>query len=221
MRNENHRYAGCAQQFFQHLQNLRLYRDVQRGNRLVRYNQIRLYGQRTGNADTLALPSADFVRIPQRQFRGQFNALQQRRDTGPSRRTIRQFRRAMDTQYLVQTIADAHARIQRPQRILKNQLDVPTIGSALFAGKVGQTLPAPQDIPRRRLLQADQCTRNRAFSASARPNQPDTLPGFNRKGNVADRRRLAPCVRNRQMPDRQKRHPRNRLPAHNTNSSPS
>jgi hypothetical protein len=45
------------------LQNLRLERDVERGNGLIGHEELRPHRQCSGNADALALPARKLVRI--------------------------------------------------------------------------------------------------------------------------------------------------------------
>ena len=55
MRDEQHRHAGFALELLHQRQNLRLYRDIKRGCRLIRNQQVRLVRQRHRDDDTLAL----------------------------------------------------------------------------------------------------------------------------------------------------------------------
>ena len=50
-------------QVHEQVQHLRLDRNVQRRDRLVTHNEIGLNGQRAGDADALALPAGELVRI--------------------------------------------------------------------------------------------------------------------------------------------------------------
>ena len=50
-------------QIHQQVDDLRLHRDVERRDRLVEHQERRIEGQRAGQADSLALTAAEFVRI--------------------------------------------------------------------------------------------------------------------------------------------------------------
>ena len=54
--------------FCSRLDDLRLDRDVERRHRLVADDQIGIDGQRAGDADTLALPAGELVRIAPGMF---------------------------------------------------------------------------------------------------------------------------------------------------------
>ena len=60
---EKIRQVALFLQGFQQVDDLRLNGDVQRGDRLVADDELGVQGQRTGNADTLALAAGELVRI--------------------------------------------------------------------------------------------------------------------------------------------------------------
>ena len=55
---EKIRQVALFLQGFQQVDDLRLNGDVQRGDRLIADDELRVQGQRTGNADTLALENS-------------------------------------------------------------------------------------------------------------------------------------------------------------------
>ena len=55
--------AEVGLQVLQQVDHLRLHRDVQRGHRLVGDDQVRVHGQRPGDADPLPLPAGELVRV--------------------------------------------------------------------------------------------------------------------------------------------------------------
>ena len=63
VRDEQERQAASRAQAFQEPQDLRLHRDVERGDRLVGDDQLGIEHQRPGDADALALAAGEFVRI--------------------------------------------------------------------------------------------------------------------------------------------------------------
>ena len=63
MGDEQHRKAAVAFQFGKQIENLRLYRYVERGCGLVSDQQVRIVGKRHCNHYALALPARQLVRI--------------------------------------------------------------------------------------------------------------------------------------------------------------
>ena len=55
--------AHLPLQLAQQVQNLRLNGNIQRGNRLIADDKLRIHGQRSGNADTLPSPAVQLVGI--------------------------------------------------------------------------------------------------------------------------------------------------------------
>ena len=63
VRDEEEREAQLALQVLEQVDDLRLDRHVQRGDRLVGDDQLRLQGERAGDADALALAAGELVRV--------------------------------------------------------------------------------------------------------------------------------------------------------------
>jgi len=59
------------------VQDLRLDRHVERGHGFVEHHKIRLQRERTGDADALALPARQLVRVSCRVFRAEADEIQQ------------------------------------------------------------------------------------------------------------------------------------------------
>ena len=54
-------------QVLEQVEDLRLDRDVERGDRLVADDEVRVQGERARDADALALAAGELVRIPRRR----------------------------------------------------------------------------------------------------------------------------------------------------------
>ncbi len=80
MGNEDHRQAHLARQSREQIDDLRLDRDVQRRNGLVRDDEPRPHRERAGNRDALPLPAGELVRIFAAEARGKADTVEQRRD---------------------------------------------------------------------------------------------------------------------------------------------
>src|SRR5262245_65960273 len=104
--------VGQLQALFQveqQLDHLRLDRHVERRDRFVGDDQSRIERERTGDADSLTLSSAELVPIPQSVCRLEANQLEQLGDASTPRWFCAE---AMDDQRLLDDVADAHARVQ-------------------------------------------------------------------------------------------------------------
>src|SRR6185436_6493572 len=100
------------------IDDLRLDRDVERRYGFVADDKARLDGERACNADPLPLPTRELVRIAPRMLRSETNEAQ---DFGhalamPTRS------KSVEHQRLGQCLADCHARIERSEWILENDL---------------------------------------------------------------------------------------------------
>ena len=64
-------------QILKHIDDLRLNRDIQRGDRLIADDELRVHSQRTGDADTLTLTARELVRVAVGMLTVQADTLQQ------------------------------------------------------------------------------------------------------------------------------------------------
>ena len=106
-------------QLAQQIENLRLNGHVQRGNRLVTDNQLRIYCQRPRNTNALPLTAGKFMGIPLCVVGPQANQLQKLLHSFLllGRRT-----QAMDFHRFANDSAHRHLRVQRRIRVLENHL---------------------------------------------------------------------------------------------------
>ena len=80
MRNEQHRKMRFLLQSLKKIHNLRLHTHIQRGNRLIRHEELRIHRQRTRNPDSLPLTAAELMRVPTRKLRSLSHHIQQLRN---------------------------------------------------------------------------------------------------------------------------------------------
>ena len=106
---EEHRQAELLLERQQQIENLGLDRDIERGDRLVGDEEIRLGGQGTGDRDPLPLSAAEGMGKAALVRRSQPDHLQQFADavidSSPSGHLMKHERLADD-------VADVHARVQ-------------------------------------------------------------------------------------------------------------
>ena len=60
---EQHRQVESGAQLVEQIQHLLLHGDVERGDRLIGNDQLRLHRERAGDADALALAARELVRV--------------------------------------------------------------------------------------------------------------------------------------------------------------
>src|ERR1700741_3534204 len=72
--------AEIALQLDEQIDHLRLDRDVERGDRLIADDEARAQGERAGDADALALPTGEFMRVAIERLGAQPNFLRQLAD---------------------------------------------------------------------------------------------------------------------------------------------
>src|SRR5438309_5431512 len=105
--------------FVEQLQHLRLYRHVQRRDRLIRHQHVGVERQRAGDGDTLALSAGELMRITRDRIQRQIDQFQQlacfRKRFGA--------RHAVIDRPLRDGLADGDPRIERAIRILEYDLD--------------------------------------------------------------------------------------------------
>jgi hypothetical protein len=115
-----------ATQLLEQVHDLSLNRNVERRNRLICNNEIRIDCKRAGDADALSLTTGKFVRISFDKSLTKTNCLEQFLHAllcFPSSRQAKRFER------LANNLANRHAWIKRCVRILKDYLEM----ASLFA----------------------------------------------------------------------------------------
>jgi hypothetical protein len=109
-------------QLLQEIDDLRLNRNIQRGDRLVADNKFGGHGQSAGNTDALALPAAKLVRITVVMIFAEAHLPEQFDHPVALGSAPGEF---VNFQAFSDDIADAHPRVQRSIGILKNDLHLP------------------------------------------------------------------------------------------------
>ena len=115
-------------QLVEQVDDLRLDRRVERGDRLVGDQHLRADGERPRDADALALAAAQRVRQVVLEARREADRHEQLVDALGALGARR--RQRVHLQHLVERLRQAHARIERRIRILEHHLDAPARRSA-------------------------------------------------------------------------------------------
>ena len=194
VRDEQVGEAEFLLQVFQQVDDLRLDRDVERGDRLVADDQLRRHRQRPGDADALALAAGELVRVAPHVVGAEADGLEQFDDAllelAPG------LREPVDDQRLADDRADRHARIERGVGVLEDDLHVarqrPQLGRRLSASDVAALEP---DLARSRLDQAQDAAAGRRLAAARLADQAQRLAGSNLEADPVDRMHLLDAAR--------------------------
>ena len=164
-----------------------LNRDIQRRDRFVRHQKLRLHAQRPRNGDALVLPAgelgrilieigfveADVVHLELRLLA----VCAARRDD------------VVDAHGLGDTIADCHVRVKARGRVLKDHL---ACGLQHFfvraaGGPVTEVDAIVKDMPAARLQDAHRAARGRRLAGAGLTDEAENLPAVNLKRDVVQR----------------------------------
>ena len=148
---EEVRQLELVLQVFEEVDDLRLDGHVQRGDRLVGDDELRLHREGARHADALALASGELVRVTVREVRVEADDLQQLLHTLGLGLALRE---VMDLDRLADDVADGHARVQRCVGVLEDHLHTAAHLPHLFAGERRQLGPIELHRAGRRLAAA-------------------------------------------------------------------
>ena len=108
-------------QVAQQVEDRRLNRDVERGDRLVGDQHARLDDQRTREADALPLAAGELVRVAVAQLGAQADGVE---DLLDARVELAASREPVQPQRLADDVAAAHPRVERRVRILEDHVQI-------------------------------------------------------------------------------------------------
>ncbi|MNC40476.1 hypothetical protein D3C75_891880 [compost metagenome] len=109
-------------QFFQQIDHLRLNGDIQCGDRLIADDEFGIHRERTGDPDTLALSTREFMRITCGMVMVESNHIQQL--FNPFFAFCTASSHPVNVQRLANDIRNRKPRIQRCVRVLENHLHI-------------------------------------------------------------------------------------------------
>ena len=184
VRDEEIRQAEALLQVEQEVDDLRLHGDVERRDGLVADDERRLERDRARDADALALAAAELVRIF-RRVRGiepdHLEELADPRDALVARAD------PVDRQRLAHDIADAHARVERRVRILKDDLQMPPRLAQLARPEREHVLILEPHFAGARLDQPQHAPARRRLARAGFADEPERLARGDGKADVVDR----------------------------------
>ena len=176
--------AELGLQILQQIHHLRLDRHVQRRDRLVADDQLRVDGERAGDADALALAAGEFVRIAHHVPGRQADHLQQLLDP---RALFLAVCDAVHLQRLGDDVADRHARIERRIGILEDDLDLPADHPHLPPLQGGDVGAVEFDAARGRLDQPHDQAAGGGFAAARFADHGQRLALIDVEADIIDR----------------------------------
>ena len=93
----------------------------------------------------------------------------------------------MDAERLADDIAGGHARIERGERVLEDDLHRAPVRPQLGLAEIGDVLAVDPDAAAGRLDQAQDAARHRRFAAAGFADQPERFPDAEREADAIDR----------------------------------
>ena len=171
-------------QVHEQVQDLRLDRHIEGGNRLVTDQHAGLHRQRARDTNALALATAELVRVAAAQGRVQPGALHLRTHVIVKTNLVDQ---AMDAGCFADDLVHAQARVQAGVRVLKNHLDAQALGMALSRRQAGHGLAGEQHLAIRRGQQPRRYAAQGGFAATGFAHQAHHLAGAHQQIDTVDR----------------------------------
>ncbi|MDQ1080944.1 hypothetical protein QE401_003470 [Pseudoroseomonas cervicalis] len=184
MRDEQDGQAEFFFQFQKEIHHLRLDRHVQRRDRLIRHQEAGLHDQRPRDADALALPARQLMRVPLRMMRLQPDQAQHLRHALPP---LRPADAALDDQRRRHDALHAHARIQRGEGVLEHQLHPPPQRPQRAPRQMRDVLALEADGAAAGLGQPQQRAAERRLAGAGFAHHGEDLAGGHREGDTVQR----------------------------------
>ena len=163
------------------VEDLRLDRHVERGDRLVGNDQLRVERECARDPDSLPLPAAQLVREAVEEGFGQPCPRDQRLEAVPG---MRQFVR---DEWLGNDLPNAQPWVERRFRVLKDHLHVAPERPQLVLAHPRDVDAAEPHAARGRLVEAEDGAGKRRLAAPALAHQPERLTPLDCEGDAVDR----------------------------------
>src|SRR5205085_5439338 len=149
VRDEDIGKAVLLLQLSEELEHLLLYRDVERAGGLIEHHDFRLYDQRPGDGDALALAPGEFVRIAIEQRLGasafgEPDVEKRGKDAAAPLRGIEPG--LVDLEAFADDLLDGEPRRERCQRVLEHDLDLAPQALPLPAIDIGPAAAIDLDV---------------------------------------------------------------------------
>jgi hypothetical protein len=184
VRNQNQGERELAPQPVKQLDNLRSGRDIKRRNGLIGDEKIRAQNQRAGNPDALSLASGKFVRVTVERRGVEPNHFEHGNHARSARRTRKP--RFVNRERLADDRTNAHARIERRGRILKNHLHAASSRAKIVSFCREPVLSIKSNFAGIRCDEPQQDARKRRLAAARFADDAESLSRHKRKVDILD-----------------------------------
>ena len=182
---EQQREAQFLLDVLEQVDDLRLHRNVERGDGLVAHDEVGLGGERAGDADALALPAGELMRPAVDSVARQPHLVHQ---LGNARvQVARGTRQAEIADRLGEDVAHAHARVQTRERILEHDLHAPAQRTQGGGGEVVDAAAVEHHLTGRDVEQPQDRAPDRRLAAAALADERERLAARDREGDAVDR----------------------------------
>jgi hypothetical protein len=176
--------AGSPLNILQQVDDLRLDRNIERRDRLVEYQDLRLDRERARDTGALALAAGQLVRIAIEVVARQADTFEQFGDLAAP---FIRLADSMETKRIRNRLLDRPARVQTGVRVLEHDLDEAVKSQEVLSKKFA-TVPSVEDQrPLREARKADKATRQRRLAATGLPDNCKSLGGIKIERNAAQR----------------------------------
>src|SRR6185437_1119898 len=184
VRDEQQRQPEARLHLFEQVEDLRADGDVERGYRLVADDEFGVENQGAGDADTLALPAGELVRQASDHERGiETDRIQHLADAlVPLLRVLY----ARDDKRLSDNVPDPAPRIERGDRVLKDELHAAAHFAQAFAPHGRQVLAVEKHPALFRRPQLQHGAAKGRLAASGFADQPQRLAARDLETDIGD-----------------------------------
>src|SRR6202049_1135990 len=183
MADEQIRKVQRSLQIHKQVEYLRLDGDIERGDRFVAHQELRLYRQRARDADARTLAAGKLMRKSAHQRRVQADPVELQTDI---LYLLPQADESVNHRRLADDIDHAHSRIQRCVGVLENHLHLELLLTGRRRGKTAERLSLPQALACRQWKQPDREPPQGRFSAAGLADQTDDLACADRQVDMID-----------------------------------
>ena len=177
-----------ALQLDQQVQHLRLDRDVERGDRLVRDDELRLQHEGPREPDALPLAATELVRVSAGRLGRHADALEHLVD---GRVAVLAGSDPVDTEAFRDQVADLHPGVERADGVLEDDLHVAAHPLHVTSAEPDEIDAVEGDLPLGRLEQAQQRAPEGGLAATGLPDEPEGLSTADLEVDAVDRLEVA------------------------------
>src|SRR4051794_17156555 len=183
MGDEEVREPELVLEVLEEVEDLGLDRDVERRDRLVTHDQLRVQGQCTGDADALPLPPGELVRVAIDEVGTEPDDVEQPLGGLAPRLSCPEL---VDDQRLGDDVADGHPRIERGVGILEDDLELPADLAQLLTLEPRQLLAAKTHRAGRRLEQLEDAVAGGRLAGPRLTHETERFPLADLERDVVD-----------------------------------